>query len=208
MKMMDSPSLTRQYNSKAQWMGYWYQISEALEVSPDSVLVIGKGSGIIEDNIRHLSNEKTDVLTLDINYAVNSDIAGEVTSLPFGNDTFDVIICCQVLEHMPFEKFPLSLSELHRVAKKRVVLSCPHGRKHIKVTFSLPFSKEKQLVLKSPFTNKYHKGKQYYWEIGRGISQKQVAGQISRLFDIEKNYLNEISCDHRFFVLKRKNIWK
>ena len=205
---MDSPSLTWQYNSKARWLSYWYQISEAIEVSPDSVLVIGKGSGIIEDNIRQLSNKKTDVLTLDINYAVNSDIAGEVTSLPFANDTFDVILCCQVLEHMPLEKFPLALSELHRVARKRVVLSCPQGRKHIKLACSLPFSEEKILLLKSPFTRKQHKNKLHHWEIGRGISQKQIKSQLGRLFDIEKEFLNEIGCDQRFFILKRKNVWK
>ncbi len=205
---MNNTRLTLKYNSKAGWLNYWYQISETLEVSPDNVLVIGKGSGIIEDNIRQLSNEKTNVLTLDINYAVNSDIAGEVTGLPFTNDAFDVVVCCQVLEHLPFERFPAALSELHRVAKKRVVLSCPHGGEHIKIAFGLPFSKEKKLVMKNPITRKHYKGKNHYWEIGRGVSKKQVTDRISRLFDIEKNFLNEISCDQRFFILKRKSIWK
>jgi ubiquinone/menaquinone biosynthesis C-methylase UbiE len=205
---MDNTYLTLKYNSKARWMNYWYQISETLEVSPKNVLVIGKGSGITEDTIKQLSNEKTKVLTLDINYAVNSDIAGEVTGLPFANDTFDVIVCCQILEHMSFDRFPLALSELHRVVKKRVVLSLPHGGKNIKLSGSLPFSKERTVVLKSPFTKKQNKSRLHHWEIGTGVSHNQITGRLKRLFDIEKDYFNEVSCDQRFFILRRKNVWK
>lgn len=205
---MDNIYLNLTYNSKARWMGYWYQISETLEVSPDNVLVIGKGSGITERTITQLSNKKTRVLTLDVNYAVNSDIVGEVTGLPFANDTFDVVLCCQILEHLPFEKLPPALSELHRVVKKRVILSFPHSRRYMKLSCSLPFSKERRLFVYNPFARRHNKEKQHYWESGRGLSQKQVVNQINRLFDIEKDFLNEVSSDHKYYVLKRKNIWK
>jgi ubiquinone/menaquinone biosynthesis C-methylase UbiE len=205
---MDNTYLTLKYNSKARWLNYWYQISEALEALPDNVLIIGKGSGITEDAIKQLSNEKTKVVTLDINYAVNSDIAGEVTGLPFANASFDVIVCCQVLEHMSFDRFPLALSELHRVVKKRVVLSLPHGGKNIKLAGSLPFLKERTLVLKNPFTKKQNKSRLHHWEIGPAASLNQIKGRLKRLFDIEKDYFNEVSCDQRFFILRRKNVFK
>lgn len=203
---MDNTYLTLQYNSKARWLSFWYQISESLEVAPRNVLVIGKGSGIAESVIMQLSNNKTEVLTLDINYAVNSDVVGSIANLPFRKDSFDVAICCQVLEHLPFELFPLLMSELHKVATKRVVLSLPHGRKHVKVSCSLPFTQEKTVILKNPFTKRTCSSKQHQWEIGRGISLKQVRFHLSRLFVIEKEYLNEISCDHRFFILKRRKL--
>jgi len=203
---MDNTYLTLQYNSKARWLSFWYQISESLEVSPRNVLVIGKGSGIAENVITQLSNDKTGVLTLDINYAVNSDVVGTIANLPFRKDSFDVAVCCQVLEHIPFEHFPLVMSELHKVASKRVVLSLPHGRKHVKVSCSLPFMEEKTLILKSPFTRQIRSNKQHHWEIGRGVSLKQVRFHLSRLFVIEKEYLNEISCDHRFFILTRRKL--
>ena len=203
---MENTYLTLQYNSKARWLSFWYQISETLEVAPRNVLVIGKGSGIAENVITQLSNHKTGVLTLDINYAVNSDVVGTIVNLPFRKDSFDVAVCCQVLEHMPFEDFPLVMSELHKVAAKRVVLSLPHGRKHFKVSCSLPFAEEKTLILKNPFTKHSCSSKQHHWEIGRGISLKQVRFHLSRLFVIEKEYLNEISCDHRFFILTRRKL--
>lgn len=201
---MDNAYLTLQYNSKARWLSFWYQISEALEAAPRSVLVVGKGSGIAENVISQFSNYKTEILTLDINYAVNSDVVGSIVHFPFKRDSFDVALCCQVLEHIPFEDFPLVMSELHKVALKRVVLSLPHSRKHFKISCSFPFGAEKTLILKNPFTKHACSSKQDQWEIGRGVSLKQVRFHLSRLFEIEKEYLNEISCDHRFFILKRR----
>jgi SAM-dependent methyltransferase len=204
MTKMENTYLTLQYNSKARWLSFWYQISETLEVSPRNVLVIGKGSGIAENVITQLSNHKTEVLTLDINYAVNSDVVGSVANLPFRKDSFDAAICCRVLEYIPFEDFPMVLSELHRAATKRIVLSLPHGRKHVKVSCAFPFAEERILIVKNPFTSHPCPGKQNHWEIGMGVSLKQVRFHLSRLFEIEKEYLNEISCDHRFFILKRR----
>lgn len=201
---MNNRYLTLKYNSKERWLSYWYQISETLDTSPNNVLVIGKGSGITENSIKILSDNRINIVTLDINNTVSSDVVGEVASLPFQNNSFDTVLCCQVLEHIPFDKFPIALSEMHRVARKRIVLSLPHRRKHLKVAVSLPFIGDKQLILKYPFTKKHCTSKQHFWEIGRGVSRKEVLRCINKLFTVEKEFLNEISCDQRFFVLRRK----
>jgi ubiquinone/menaquinone biosynthesis C-methylase UbiE len=201
---MDNKYLTLGYNSKERWLSYWHQISETIEVLPDNVLVIGKGSGITESSIKLLSDNKIDIVTLDINNVVNSDVVGEVTCLPFESGAFDTVLCCQVLEHIPFDKFPVALSELHRVAKKRIILSLPHKRKHLKIAVSLPFFGDKQLILKHPFTKKHCTSRQHFWEIGRGVSRKEVLRCINKLFSVEKEFLNEINCEQRFFILERK----
>ncbi len=201
---MDNTYLTLKYNSKARWLSYWYQIHETLAVLPDNVLVIGKGSGIVENSIRLLSKDNVQVYTLDINHSLAPDVVSTVTNLPFKNRTCDVIICCQVLEHLYFEQFPIALHELQRVTKKRVVLSLPHGRKFFRFTVNVPFLEDKDIIFKYPFTKKYCTSKQHYWEIGRGVSRKQVVNHITRFFEIEKEFLNEISCNHRFFILKKK----
>lgn len=201
--MADSYS-TLKYNSKERWLSYWYQISEVLEVAPESVLVVGKGSGIVEGLVSRLSECDMRVVTLDINTALKPGVAGSVTDIPFKDDAFDAALCCQVLEHITFECFAAAMDELHRVAKRRVVISLPHGRKHIKLSCTLPFTGEKSIILKNPLTKKACSSRQHFWEIGRGISRSQVVEQLSRRFSVEKEFLNEISCDHRFFVLKRK----
>ncbi|MDH4028064.1 MAG: class I SAM-dependent methyltransferase [Nitrospirota bacterium] len=171
---MTKEYLTLKYNSRVRWLSYWYQISETLDSSPDNVLIIGKGSGITENSINILSENRIKIVTIDINDAVNPDVAGDVISLPFRDNSFDAAICCQVLEHIPFDRFPAALSEISRVAKKRIILSVPHKRKHLKLAVSIPFLGDKQLIIKSPLTKRYCSSKQHFWEIGRGVSRKEA----------------------------------
>ncbi|MBI5666027.1 MAG: methyltransferase domain-containing protein [Nitrospirae bacterium] len=203
---MDNTYLSLKYNSKSRWLSYWYQISKALEVSPASVLLVGKGSGITDNVIKQLSGGAVKIVTLDINYAVQPDVGGDVLQFPFKDGSFDAAICCQVLEHVPFNKFGAALGELSRVAKKRVVISLPHKRKHLKLSFHLPFIGEKTLIVKHPLTLKYCTSKNHCWEITRGVSRKQVVHEINKFFDIEQEFLNELNCNHRFFILKGKKV--
>ncbi len=105
---------------------------------------------------------------------------------------FIPILCGQVLEHIPFDEFQVALSEMHRVAKKCIILSLPHKTKHLKTGVSLPFFGEKRVILKYPFTKKYCTSTQYFGEIGRGVSSKKLVRCIHKLFDIEKEFLNEM----------------
>lgn len=49
---------------------------------------------------------------------------GSVTHLPFDNDSFDVALCLEVLEHLPEPE--LAIDELVRVSAGDVVISTPH----------------------------------------------------------------------------------
>jgi SAM-dependent methyltransferase len=53
-------------------------------------------------------------------------VAGSVVALPFPDKSFDVVGCFEVLEHLPDDLPRQALAELHRVAKRAVVLSVPH----------------------------------------------------------------------------------
>jgi len=54
-------------------------------------------------------------------------VEGDVTALPFGDGEFDVVLTLDLLEHVPPELRPKALSELARVASRRVVVACPCG---------------------------------------------------------------------------------
>jgi ubiquinone/menaquinone biosynthesis C-methylase UbiE len=192
------------YNSKARWLSYWYQISEALEVNPDNILVIGKGSGVTEVIIRYLTRGAVKVVTADIDRGLRPDVTGDVVHLPFKDNTFDAIICCQVLEHLPFKTFPEALRMLYNVARRRVIISLPHRRKHIKIAIDTPFIEDRIWILKNPFTKKTCTSRQHHWEIGRGVSRNQVLFHLNKLFYVEKEFFNEINCEHRFFILKKR----
>ena len=92
---------TLRYNSKERWLSYWYQINELLSKSPESILIIGKGSGIVENAISTIAPD-IKVATLDILSQVSPDIVGNMRYLPFRESSFDFVLCCQVLEHIPF----------------------------------------------------------------------------------------------------------
>lgn len=54
-------------------------------------------------------------------------LAGDATRLPFGDDTFDAVICSEVLEHLP--DYHAALAEMRRVLKPqgRLCITVPHG---------------------------------------------------------------------------------
>ena len=48
-----------------------------------------------------------------------------VSDLPFENDAFDVVVCVDVLEHLAAPDRIPAIREMLRVAKRRLILSCP-----------------------------------------------------------------------------------
>jgi SAM-dependent methyltransferase len=57
--------------------------------------------------------------------AVTLDHDPPASELPFPDDTFDTVLCLDVLEHIPAAGRAPFLRELARVAARRVVLACP-----------------------------------------------------------------------------------
>ena len=47
----------------------------------------------------------------------------DVRALPFADDSFDAVVCIEVIEHMGMEQGAAVVAELERVARKQVILS-------------------------------------------------------------------------------------
>lgn len=60
--------------------------------------------------------ECTEYVGLDTDEKVSPDIVGDVTNLPFEDETFDSILCTEVLEHIP--DITKALQEMYRVLRK------------------------------------------------------------------------------------------
>ncbi len=58
--------------------------------------------------------------------------ADATKNLPFSNDSFDLVVCMDVFEHIPREKRTPYIEELLRISNEAVLIGFPCGRKSLK----------------------------------------------------------------------------
>ena len=110
------------YDVKERFISYWHQIYEIFEFNPKKVLEIGIGNGFAS---KYLKERSVNVITLDIDRRLNPDIEGSVLNIPIADESFDVVVCYELLEHLPYESFYKALSEIFRVSNSYATLSLP-----------------------------------------------------------------------------------
>ncbi len=120
------------YDSKSRFISYWYQIHEIVGLRPKRILEIGIGNGFVS---KYLKERRVNVLTLDIDKKLNPDIVGNVLDVPFSDNSFEVVACYEILEHIQYEKFCKALSEIFRVSKSYAILSLPDVSRVYRFTY-------------------------------------------------------------------------
>jgi ubiquinone/menaquinone biosynthesis C-methylase UbiE len=53
-------------------------------------------------------------------------ILGSIDSLPFADRSFGLVLCAEVLEHLPFRVYPKAIEEVQRVAAKYILVTVPN----------------------------------------------------------------------------------
>jgi hypothetical protein len=190
----------RRYDAKDRWLAYWYQASLVMKSDPKTVVEVGGGNNTVR---RLLERAGIAVTTVDIDPALEPDVVGSADALPLGDATADTVLCAEVLEHLPFERFPIALAELHRVAKKTVVLSLPHWGVTLRVCVKIPFFRELDLLCKVPWPRRHVWNGEHYWEIGKtGFPPRHIRRAILAAgFGIEEECVFPDDPAHRFYVL-------
>lgn len=193
------------YDSKARWISYWYQIREISGKSPKSVLEIGVGNKTVSDYLKKIGLE---VVTCDFDKPLKPDVVADIRNLPFEKNSFDLVLCAEVLEHIQFADFQKALMEIHRVTKKWAIITLPHfsitdiyiGAKII------PFVPKKEFFFKVDLPIKHKFLGEHYWEIGkRGYSLRRIKKIVEKSgFIIEKCFYPKENPYHQFFVLKNR----
>jgi len=200
-----NPYLSKEYNHKARWYSYYHQYQNIFNHNPKSVLEIGVGSGI---TTKILKDNDIKVITLDNDPETHPDILGDILHLPFGNNSFDIAVAFEILEHLPFSSFLTALKELRRVAKDYVIISVPdHAKSLLRITLKIPFLKEKQMYIRIPaIDNKKFWGPcGHYWEMGNiDYPYHKIAGEIKKSkLTIEESYIPNECGGTRYFILKK-----
>lgn len=190
------------YSDKARWVSYWHQIDEVLSAHPASCLEVGMGSGIVQSALRTAGVALT---TVDIDDRLDVDRVGSVTDLPAADDEFDVVLCAQVLEHLPWDQFPIALRELARIARHRVVVSLPQSGRSFKLDIALPLHRDRRwrVVYQTPARTRHEFDGQHYWQVGAAGSWPSAVRRImNRDFVILREYIVPENMYHRFYVLQ------
>lgn len=108
-------------------------LREIKKITPDAILDVGCGEGFTLSKLKEagLGRRLEGIEYLDTAIALGKkerpDIAikkGSIYKLPYKDNTFDLVLCTEVLEHL--EEPEKALEELVRVSKKHVLLTVPN----------------------------------------------------------------------------------
>lgn len=191
------------YRSSERWNSYWHQLTLVSSISPQSVLEVGAGSGVVA---RELKSRGISLTTMDIAEDLHPDVVGSVTQMPFEDNSFDCVLAAEILEHIEFADVPGALQEIARVARTHAAISIPHPGWVFSVAYKVPLLPYISLLFQIPFFWKTHKfNGEHYWELGkkgypvaRFIAAAKDAGLT--LISLEK-YADDPG--HRFFLFKK-----
>ena len=197
--------LAPEYDTKARFCAYWTQINEALKTNPQQVLEIGLGNKLVSD---YLNRRGIRVYELDLMLDIEPDAVGNVTAIPFRENSFDLVMCCQVLEHLAYDQLAGTLAEIARVARRDVLVSLPDNGHVLSLTMtqfgfgqrSLMFDLS-SLIPRGEFIPYTH----HHWEIGwRGYPVGKIIGVMESVgLRVERHFRVAERPYQHFFVLMK-----
>jgi 2-polyprenyl-3-methyl-5-hydroxy-6-metoxy-1,4-benzoquinol methylase len=197
---------TSNYCKPDRFATYSYQINEILETGAKNVLEIGPGNGVVAYVLRQAGIH---VDTVDHDPALKPDFVASVLKLPFPPNSYDAVMCWQVLEHLPWEHFRPTMQRISNIAKNTILISLPHVvPRHFFIEYKFPLLKQRLLTINMPVKNvQMSFNGQHYWEIGKGVSEKDVVLIFEELnLKVDRSYrIPEKKYAHVFCLSKYSN---
>jgi SAM-dependent methyltransferase len=173
------------YFSFKQLCSFVHQIYDIHELRPKSILEIGIGNGFTSTFLKRAGYEVT---TNDINPVLEPDICCSLSDLPLHlpGSSFDLVVCCEVLEHMPFDDFESNLRTLRSLGK-RLYLTLPNHKALMGFAWlprlpKIPNSQAGSLYCEIPLPKPLQA--MHYWEVGSAIftSRKSIAKRLRNYY--------------------------
>lgn len=193
---------SERYFELTQLFSLSHQIEKIHKLRPKDVLEIGVGNGFTSSFLRKAGY---DIVTADINPALEPDICAPLVELESHLDgrRFDLVVCCEVLEHMPFEMFPSNLAALKALGD-RLFMTLPNHRKYFGIGGVLRIPRLKPVELSLHLSTRLTKRlpSEHFWEVGHS-RETSLSGILSIIKDKYKKveYGNFSSKPyHRYFV--------
>lgn len=201
---------------RKRWFSYWYQIKEVYACKGiRTILEVGPGNRIVTDVLIKMGY---DVKTVDNDPNVLSDYHVDIRTITDKiKMRFDLVLCCQVLEHIPFEDIFQVLRNFQNIANNYLVVTLPYTSlgtfkpymdvkllpflgsiRWIRVFDMLP---QKQLLARPGG---------HYWEIGKkGYPLVRILTLLRQSgWRVTKHYLIFENPYHYMFVCERLDVIK
>ncbi len=115
--------LSENYFSLTQLWSFSEQIYHIIGMRPQRMIEIGVGNGFVSEFLR---TTEIDLTTIDVNPNLAPDIIAPVQEIGefIRPDEYDLISCCEVLEHLPFEDFEPTV-KLFSTLSEQLFLTLP-----------------------------------------------------------------------------------
>jgi len=197
------------YDDVTRFISYFYQIDIVRELKPSNVLEIGIGN---KTTANYLKQNGINIDTCDIDKELDPDYVADIRDLPFEDKSYDAVLACEILEHIPWKDVDKALNELHRISKKYVVISIPYSSAGFELLLKFPLIGR---IIKRPFLNLFFRipyffigikfSGEHYWEMGRkNYPRKKIKSAFGKYFKILKEVRPILNHYHHFFILEKK----
>lgn len=199
------------YDSVRRFISYYYQVmlvQELLKFKEENVLEIGIGN---KTTYNYLKQQGINIDGCDFDKDLEPDYVGDIRNLPFNNNSYQVILVSEVLEHITWGDVSIALRELHRISNRYVIISIPYSSACFDLLFRFPLINRllgKQylsLFVRVPyFFLPFNFNGEHYWEMGRkNYSIGRVRETFNQYFNIIKEVRPVLNDYHYFFVLEK-----
>ncbi len=197
------------YDTLERFISYHHQIFSVLKLNPQTLLEIGVGNKLVS---WYLKREGVEVTTVDFDKELEPDIVADVRNMPIPDQSYDLVMACQVLEHIPYEDFEKGLAEMRRVSKRYAIVALPRISAYFELVIKFPFIRT---LLKRPFIDLainrhlnfggFETSGQHYFEIDRKkYKLSSIREKIQNHFNIIEEFSPVLNKYHIFFILERK----
>jgi len=194
------------YFQTDQMMSLVTQIQLVESLRPARMLEIGKGNGFVSDFLRRTG---IDVVTFDVNPDLSPDVHGSLLDLDkyFSPGEFDLVLCAQVLEHLPLSSFASAVNGISTVTSRWAVITLPRCQR-ILLDFQWILRLPRMKVMRNGIFLVLPGSKMdvaHHWEIGssRESSLQRIVKVFKEYFEINEARRIRLNPYHHYFILEK-----